>query len=1771
MTEETEENIGAVGRDETRNTEFATEQNQQLNPDHLAEIWGIRSTEAKLREVQQKKEVTKITLDMINDSLRGILERKRKPELERTVSRITDRIKALREHNTELESLMIQAGNPLPDVAVFNYRNELELDVFLDMQLEVEEVLKSLEPPKQVGKGNDPEAERKTLDAKLIKLPITKYDGDPLKWLEFWEQFDIAVNSRNLESVVKFSYLREYLSGKAAAVIRGIPIKAENYEVAVEKLKKEYGSDAKVRSAHIKAIRDIQQVQSVSNLPKLRQFYEVVATNYASLESLGYESHIMCLVEETIMKLPRIARYEITKGDREWTKWGFKEFLERLWEYLRACEDIEPSFQPEKDTGKRESSKTYPVRPRPENATILSTTSRTRSCVYCNETGHRSTECTKLKTPQERKTFLQQNHRCYNCTGTRHVTKDCRSTRACTHCNERHHSSICRKQGEVEQKEPSLHISNGPVAYQTVQAKIGGILCRALLDSGSGQSYVSKEHARKLDVKPCREESRVIGTVNGDMQVECPVYELEVQGVGERSQTKFTTQFARLNISVLSAVPNVHPEIAKENYRHLQDIKFSDTSSKGVLPIHAILGVKDYAHIKMGNIRKGNEGDPIAEETALGWTLMGHIGEAKEQKTHINLTIDKERTIQEDAKRLWDLDVLGIKDDEEAYAEFKDSIKQNEDGRYCVKLPWKQGNYYLPDNRNLAEQRVKSQLKRMSKQPELLKEYDEIIKQQEENGIIEPVPDKPDGDRIHYVPHHCVVREQAESTKVRIVYDASAKERKYAKSLNDCLHIGPALQPLLYDILLRLRLHRTVLIGDIKKAFLQIEVAPEDRDVLRFLWVENILDEQPTIRELRFKRVIFGAGPSPFLLNATLHHHLKKYDTDPAFVKQVLKSLYCDDFIGGADTPEELLELKTKLEQRLKDAKFEMHKWKTNDQLIAEACLTEEEGTTKVLGVSWNTVTDNMSVSYSHVLENDHTLTQRGLLKTTASIFDPLGIASPVTIIAKMIYHEVCLAKAGWDTEISSDQVKLWESWIRNLAKHPELEFSRCIIKHPDEPVLDIKLHGFADASLKACAAAIYLQVTQPSETYVQLLTAKSRVSKPGLTVPRLELIAAQMLTKMMKQVQEALEDIKISEVHAWSDSKTVLCWLKNHGEWKQFVRLRVDQILQESNIKWHYVNTKDNPADIASRGMHIQQLTSNQLWWNGPPWINDQDSWPHLPEIEATEESEVEVRHKSTTAATVEVKPEGLEAVIDLQRYNSQHKVIRITAWIYRFINNARKKRNNRVHSSLSTEEIRAAESRWMQHVQAKIKQHESFQQLTQQLNLKEENGILRCHGRLEHAEIETKPVLLPRNHAFTELAIKDAHRRVLHFGVSITLAELRQRYWVPKGRQAVKKIIRECQHCANLSAKPLAAAATASLPECRVKPGHAFETVGVDFAGPFYCSNGKKTTKAYITLFTCATSRAVHIEPVQDMSATTFKQSLKSLITRRGMPSKMISDNAQTFKSTAKWLKKLKKNAAVNDFLQAKGIDWQFNVARAPWWGGFFERLIGLVKSCLIKILGRAKISFKEFKESLLDVEAVLNNRPLTYLDEELGPEALTPNHLIHGRRIPTLAWEQPDSNDEAEATNRLKHLQKQLEHFWKRWNREYIASLREHHRWNAKKPQKSLKKGAIVLIQQEGMSRSRWKLGRVDRLIEGKDGVVRGAVLKVVTNDRVYTVERPLQKLCLLELYAEEEEEETVERTLPDRNELLRRSARDAAAAAKVRIADIDEDITENQDSV
>ncbi|XP_046841993.1 uncharacterized protein LOC124436110 [Xenia sp. Carnegie-2017] len=229
---------------------------------------------------------------------------------------------------------------------------------------------------------------------------------------------------------------------------------------------------------------------------------------------------------------------------------------------------------------------------------------------------------------------------------------------------------------------------------------------------------------------------------------------------------------------------------------------------------------------------------------------------------------------------------------------------------------------------------MKGQIRRLGKNPELLKEYDSIIKAQEELGIIERVGKDSvinSHAKIHYMPHQAVVRKDAKTTKVRVVYDASAKVLKSSVSLNDCLHIGPSLNPLLFDILLRFREQRIALIADIEKAFLNIEVHERDRDSLRFLWVDDVLRNNLNLVVYRFCRVVFGVNSSPFLLNSTLRHHISKYlQCDREFSEKLLKSFYVDDLASGESSTERAYQLYRKANERMNEGGFKLRKWRTN-------------------------------------------------------------------------------------------------------------------------------------------------------------------------------------------------------------------------------------------------------------------------------------------------------------------------------------------------------------------------------------------------------------------------------------------------------------------------------------------------------------------------------------------------------------------------------------------------------------------------------------------------------------------------------------------------------------------------------------------------------------------------------------------------------------------------------------------------------------------------
>ena len=453
-----------------------------------------------------------------------------------------------------------------------------------------------------------------------------------------------------------------------------------------------------------------------------------------------------------------------------------------------------------------------------------------------------------------------------------------------------------------------------------------------------------------------------------------------------------------------------------------------------------------------------------------------------------------------------------------------------------------------------------------------------------------------------------------------------------------------------------------------------------------------------------------------------------------------------------------------------------------------------------------------------------------------------------------------------------------------------------------------------------------------------------------------------------------------------WSDSKTVLCWLRNKKEWKQFVKHRVNDILKVSdNEHWKYCPSEDNPADIGTRGMIASKLNESQLWWNGPSWLVKEESfWPKQEPISDTEEMEEE---RVTSMVALDITDEdGSGSIMDITRYGTLWKLFRITAWVVRFVWNIRAKLRGKQKISdefLHTEETEAARKMWLISAQEDLKKEKHFPELEKRLGIKENDGILRCYRRLDHAVLgeEAKhPVILPKHHPVTKLIVDSCHRHVLHGGTRNTLAEFHSQYWMGKARQVITAILRRCATCKRHKVRPFNKPAPGQLPEFCVTPARPFQNCGVDFAGPLYVLRRKSMKKVYITLFTCGVTRAIHLELVPDLSAETFKQTLKKFTARHGTPSLMVSDNAKTFVATAKWLKKLYRDPTVQHFLQENNIRWRFNLSLAPWWGGFFERLVGLVKRTLRKVLGNARLCFEELETILIVTEGMLNNRPLT-----------------------------------------------------------------------------------------------------------------------------------------------------------------------------------------------
>ncbi|KRX12510.1 Transposon Tf2-6 polyprotein, partial [Trichinella nelsoni] len=1096
---------------------------------------------------------------------------------------------------------------------------------------------------------------------------------------------------------------------------------------------------------------------------------------------------------------------------------------------------------------------------------------------------------------------------------------------------------------------------------------------------------------------------------------------------------------------------------------------------------------------------------------------------------------------EDDLRRFWDLEIIGVadkgKEDPSAsrlMKTFEETLEYN-NGRYTVKLPWKPGFPNLPNNYAHALQRLLKTEASLLKEPIKSEMYSKTLREYITDGIIERVENvHGDEGRIWYLPHHMVFKTDQTSTKGRIVFDASAHFRR--TSLNSQLEAGPSLQSDLVRILLRFRRHRIGVQADVSRMFLQIGLHKEDRDVTRFLWKEPGAPSPP--QTFRFRRICFGLTSSPFLALAVMQHHARLNQSKwPKAAEEVLKNVYVDDLLFSLDDRMETMECVRELKQLMETAGFHLTKWSSNEpsvlRSLPEEDVVSESKAKMALGIVWDSKEDMITFPIVSVARPDQQMTKRGLLSVIMKIFDPLGYLSPFLVKAKRMLQVLWRKGVDWDTPLPQNILKDWRDWIAEIPLISEIRLPRCWLPAGTDCIKEVELHGYGDASEMAYGSAVYLRTTTVSgETVVKLVMSKTRIAPvKRVTLPRLELMAALITARLISFVKTSLE-MKFSKVVCWTDSQIVLRWIQGDSHrWKPFVGNRVESILELTDAQWwRHCPTADNPADILTRGCRMKDLVSNNLWWHGPHWLTKyENAWPTAKlelVIDRNPEFQAEVR-KSARQLHMQTQA---EPVLDPQKYSSLMKLLNITAYVFRFITNCKVVPEERKTKPLEVREIDKAEKFWWKTLQ-KEEFPEELESLKREKKLPkssrlwplnpyiDDNGILRVGGRLRHSDLpfHTKyPVLLPNQHPLVKLLVRDQHIRQLHAGVDQTLSCLRQRYWIVNGRSVVKQVIRECVTCRKENAKPFSPKMS-DLPRERVVEVLPFENTGLDVAGPLYAREGNTVRKVYICLFTCMTTRAIHLELVSSLTAPRFLQALDRFFARRGQPRIIQSDNFTSFKEIGRNLNELIR--ATHRTLTSKRIEWKYTTPRAPWCGGYWERLVRSVKAALRKVLGRTSLDEEELATVLCGIEAQVNARPLTFVGDDISYlNALTPSHFLIGRASSDAPY---GPNNQGQATDtvgrltkRWRYRKKLIAHFWKRWKSEYIVSFCTRSKWRGDGTEPKV--GDIVLIAEDDVNKSRWMMGRVLELYHGRDGVVRSVRLKVAKGE----ITRPTKKLRLLE---------------------------------------------------
>ncbi|CAG4952078.1 unnamed protein product [Colias eurytheme] len=1219
-------------------------------------------------------------------------------------------------------------------------------------------------------------------------------------------------------------------------------------------------------------------------------------------------------------------------------------------------------------------------------------------------------------------------------------------------------------------------------------------LMRALIDPCAESSLITENAAQLLGLPRVKRNCMVVG-VGSKANNSKGVVKITISSL----YSDFTIDSeAYVMKHVVDNLPS--QSFRKPTWPHIEKLSLADPEFNISKPIDLILGVEVYELILLPGFIRNSISQPIAQNTELGWILSGSVA----TQSHCNIVTVNISNIQ----RFWEIEDISenssdmSSQDQYCMQHYQLHTKRQSDGRYVVRLPLKPDmKDKLGDSKTKAIAQFRQLENRFTKNKLICESYKQFIHEYiylkhmfECTGNQTPES---------YLPHHCVIRAESTTTATRVVFNASAKTST-GYSLNDIMYSGPNLQKDLLTLIISWRQYKIAFTADIEKMFRQILVNKKDQALQKIIWRDY---PNKPLKEYQLATVTYGTKAAPFLAMMTLKQLAKdEASRFPEAAEVVNTSFYMDDLLHGHHDLQSAMRLKADLIALLRCGGFNLRKWSSNRLEMEESYLSGDDQTyifkhqesTKALGLQWHSREDQFSFHLK--TESPTKLTKRTLLSSISKIFDPLGWLSPATTNLKLLFQEVWLLDIKWDDVLPDAIISRWKTLEIDLNNINRIKIPRWLHSNKNDT---IELHGFCDASEKAYACVIYCRVkgsphTKPS---VVIITAKSRLvpARKAISLPRLELCAAVLLSKLMKTALQCLSNFNI-KIYCWSDSTAVLGWLNGEpSRWKPFVANRVKKVVDViPSTNWRYVKSKENPADCATRGITADQLATHNIWWHGPTWLLTFNEETIQNIIYNTNE---EIKNTVLiNTSTMKYENQVIDSIF--RRHSDFTRASRVLAWVLRMTTRLRNKPNY-----LTIQELRKSKILLIKHAQSisftddidYIKKHNQPHSKSPLLKLNpfiDEQGVLRVGGRISKASIQHNmkhPAIIPHSYQLTDMLIDHAHKMTFHGGARLTLTWLRQQYWIIGGNNAVKKRLRKCVICRKHSPYKHDQL-MGDLPAARTNITRPFYHTGVDFTGfvdiKSQKGRGVRCTKGYIAVFVCMATKAIHLELVSDLTASAFISALRRFAARRGTPSHVYSDNGTNFIKANRLLQEeiLHLKSIIDEQFYTEitemQIEWHFNAPSWPSAGGLWEAAVKSLKYHLKRVIGEQRLTYEEYSTLLAQLEACLNSRPLCTLNED--PEdldVLTPAHFLSGGPTATIV------ETEKDLRTRWQLMQKIYQDIWKRWRAEYLTQLNVRSKWQRPKP--SMQIGDIVLIHDANLPPGKWALGRIVELHPGKDG--------------------------------------------------------------------------------